>query len=793
VGGSVALLGVLSVLLVVVLFVVFRAPAPEPNQVVQNQPEGFVEGVGGIFVAPGDPLLPGADIGAPPPVVNFDPAKKPAAAGQLNAATLKKVKKSTAYLRVTMTSGAQAEGSGFFAVEPGIVVTNAHVLGMLQSYSPTPTNVDVVINGGEADEMTLRGTVIAVDRSNDLAILRVPANGLPPPLAVHSAAELVELQNIYIFGFPFGKKLGSNITVTEGAISSIRKDAFGSVTQVQLNGDMQPGNSGGPVVDADGRVIGVSVAIIKGTRINFAVPADSVKAILDGRLAEKTFGEPYLDNNQAKLPVKFKCLDPLDRVRSFRVEIWAGNNGPLRPTSTQQPAASPGDGPKQSFKMSYQNGTAVGDIPLPEAQPGQVFWVQAIFVDGAGATRWVPMPPLTPSAVPPLQRTAATLQMKVDQPGERTVVMKNSKSLTVYEGKNMFSEGLNFEANLLETLTPNNRGTGLRVTIGANQFHDDFGGKAIPIDANYSGQLRSFSPNFLMDSTGKLRERGDPRFNAALPPQDRETLETMYNRICSAFEETCLYMPNRAVQPLENWPAKVPTMVGKGNKKKVLDIDLTCTYQGSRVNNGRNEAFISLAGSIRGRDKIDKDAMGRVNGRAILDLDGGYLSQVVMELSSEVDFGHQAQMVLSEKISLTRTPGNPHNIKQAAGPVGKQPAVAGGKALFGPITLQLTATDAFDPQRPGCRAKTHPFKFEAGKTYVIDMKQPPGSNLDPFLRLLDPAGRQIAFDDDSGGGIEAHDAQIIFRAPQSGDYRTIATTFGRMQTGAYILTITLRD
>src|SRR5690349_21019615 len=72
----------------------------------------------------------------------------------------RKVKKATVYLKVQMDGGDTAEGSGFFAMEPGIVLTNAHVLGMLQKNSKAPKKVEVVANSGQADEVSMTARVL---------------------------------------------------------------------------------------------------------------------------------------------------------------------------------------------------------------------------------------------------------------------------------------------------------------------------------------------------------------------------------------------------------------------------------------------------------------------------------------------------------------------------------------------------------------------------------------------------------------------------------------------------------
>jgi len=162
--------------------------------------------------------------------------------------TAYKVGQTTAYLRVRLANGNTVEGSGFFAVQPGLVLTNAHVLGMLNLGSSMPAEVRVVVHSGEADEFTLPAEVLGVDRENDLGLLRVKgrAGRLPEPLSVDTSHAVGLLQKVYIFGFPFGTSLGKDITASESSISSIRKDAAGSATQIQVNGGMHGGNSGPP-------------------------------------------------------------------------------------------------------------------------------------------------------------------------------------------------------------------------------------------------------------------------------------------------------------------------------------------------------------------------------------------------------------------------------------------------------------------------------------------------------------------------------------------------------------------
>src|SRR5207237_7627601 len=107
----------------------------------------------------------------------------------------------------------------------------------------------------------------------------------------------------WVVGFPLAARLGKEVTVSGGTISSMRLDDNGILAKVQVQGDMQPGNSGGPVIDALGNVVGVSVSILRGTQINFAVPGDWVLALGTGRISHLSIAQAYLKDGTMKLPV----------------------------------------------------------------------------------------------------------------------------------------------------------------------------------------------------------------------------------------------------------------------------------------------------------------------------------------------------------------------------------------------------------------------------------------------------------------------------------------------------------
>jgi predicted Zn finger-like uncharacterized protein len=114
--------------------------------------------------------------------------------------------------------------------------------------------------------------------------------------------------------------------------------------------------------------------------------------------------------------------------------------------------------------------------------------------------------------------------------------------------------------------------------------------------------------------------------------------------------------------------------------------------------------------------------------------------------------------------------------------VQQQQKKAFGPPPGGPTLLekneQLTNADPFDKVRKQSKAKTYTVNLTAGKTYQIDMTS---TVIDPYLRLEDPAGKEVAHDDDSGG---FPNARIVYPCTQNGEYRVIATTFAAGGTGA---------
>jgi len=140
-------------------------------------------------------------------------------------------------------------GSGFLIGKEGHVLTNAHVVGDAKS-------VQVLTANG----LELQGNVIAKNKARDVALVKIPSRVSEPIRIEKTAPEVSSI--VYAMGTPLNE--GLKATVTKGVLSAERKDKVSGLTFLQSDVAISPGSSGGPLLDENGQVIGISVAKFVG-------------------------------------------------------------------------------------------------------------------------------------------------------------------------------------------------------------------------------------------------------------------------------------------------------------------------------------------------------------------------------------------------------------------------------------------------------------------------------------------------------------------------------------------------
>lgn len=162
-------------------------------------------------------------------------------------------------------------GSGFF-IDGGYIVTNNHVVDDAKKMT-------VVLNDGRELQATLVGT----DPKTDLAVVKVSGANLPRPLAWGNSTAARPGDNVFAIGSPFG--LGN--TVTSGIVSARGRDIRSGQYDdyIQVDAAINQGNSGGPLFDQGGQVIGINSAIYSpsggNVGIGFSIPSDLARNIVD--------------------------------------------------------------------------------------------------------------------------------------------------------------------------------------------------------------------------------------------------------------------------------------------------------------------------------------------------------------------------------------------------------------------------------------------------------------------------------------------------------------------------------
>jgi len=316
----------------------------------------------------------------------------------LPAQSVRDLKAATVFLKTRVGALAQS-GTGFVIQSSGdscLVVTNQHVVGSrVPGRQPGRATVLAVFRSGAKDESSANAEVLAADASRDLAILRVKGVANPPrPIDLAQKPELVETMTIYTFGFPFGEALATSkkspaIAIGRGTVSSIRLDEFDRVSVVQIDGALNPGNSGGPVVDAKGRLVGVAVATIRGANnIGLAIPPDQVDAMLNGRIGDVVLDRKPQDGGEVEVTVTAHLIDPLNKIKSVALLHAAAGaqSGAPKPAADGTWAKLP-DSMRVELKVNGQQATGSFRV-RPPAKGADQLWIQPTFLDARGKTHY---------------------------------------------------------------------------------------------------------------------------------------------------------------------------------------------------------------------------------------------------------------------------------------------------------------------------------------------------------------------------------------------------------------------
>ena len=197
------------------------------------------------------------------------------------------------------TSTATATGSGIIISEDGYILTNNHVI------SSDSSNSNSYYQISEASKLTVTlfnddteypATIIGKDEQTDLAVIKIDKTGLPK-------AEFADSDSIKVgeFAMAVGNPMGMDSTVTCGIVSAVNREVTDSdgktYTLIQTDAAINAGNSGGALVNSEGKVIGINTLKLEGTGIEglgFAIPINSTTDITSQLIEYSKVKRPYI-------------------------------------------------------------------------------------------------------------------------------------------------------------------------------------------------------------------------------------------------------------------------------------------------------------------------------------------------------------------------------------------------------------------------------------------------------------------------------------------------------------------
>lgn len=199
----------------------------------------------------------------------------------------------------------KSSGTGFFIDKNGYIATNYHVI---------KESKEIQIN---VNKKSYSAKVVISDKQNDLAILKIIDNSFVPltNLSYNFKSETADVgTSVFALGYPLTSILGEDIKYTTGSISA-KSGLKGDITNYQISVPIQPGNSGGPLFDNDGNLIGITSSGINREldlteNVNYAIKSNYLKLLIDEmdekiELPNFTFNKTTLQTDKIKNLEKF--------------------------------------------------------------------------------------------------------------------------------------------------------------------------------------------------------------------------------------------------------------------------------------------------------------------------------------------------------------------------------------------------------------------------------------------------------------------------------------------------------
>jgi serine protease Do len=257
-----------------------------------------------------------------------------------------------------------ATGSGFIIRSDGLILTNDHVV-------EDGIHIDVHLYDGR----TVEASILGRDAIGDLALLKVEVDRPLPVVPLGSSSRLQVGEFVAAFGSPFGFEH----TMTFGVVSALKRRFMRSGVvggYIQTDASINTGNSGGPLVNMRGEVVGINTATVGRGELGFAIPSDAIKTVLPQLYSGGNVRRGYLGVQ----------IRPLDLPKASELGMMPQSGVYVHDVLSDNPAQQAGilagdvitqfDGARIATPLDLQS--AVAGTPVGKTVQGQVRRKQAI-------------------------------------------------------------------------------------------------------------------------------------------------------------------------------------------------------------------------------------------------------------------------------------------------------------------------------------------------------------------------------------------------------------------------------
>ncbi len=604
-------------------------------------------------------------------------------------ATFERMKRATVYIEVEDQRGGGGSGSGWFGLEDNLVITNAHVLGMKTPGSKDPKKITIYTDAGEKGKQKKyehqQIKILAVDRDMDLALLEIISDkNMLKPLKIRPSEELDQLEKLIVLGYPGGRRIADRnrsedpptVTISETKVQALRKDAFGDLFSVQVQGGIVHGNSGGPICDTEGEVVAVAVRVDldnegRFTNIAYGVPTEYVRGLIAGRIANVEYGPAFAQDGKTHVPVTVNCLDPRKELKEVGMGCWVGESedAPRSPGAMRE--AKPTDSEFREVKLTYDpiKQVATGDIIFPTQEAGRAYFSQPYYSNALVTKKWMGGNMVKMSGAP-YERKLTDLSAKHKIGSKRPLTVKRSSDLQqLQEGEGDEKDSQMMLEQTIQLTEELSRPTESNTLAKALYRFDSMdlklkrGNKEIQapkwvIEFINSG-IKLLSATGTVSRTGEIYNLLVQTFNITDP-----FLKSVYlaqgQDLVESLQESTIGLPNKKMNPGETWTAfrtqrfafqivepaggggVRPPPMGTAPKAKPKEFafreELTYTYLGLRERNGRKEAVVKVKGEIKPMPgAAENSASGTVKGMVLIEEESGVIVDSDIKRHFEVD------------------------------------------------------------------------------------------------------------------------------------------------------------